>query len=38
MNVVLQESVQTGLIDAAGWVILLGGIACTVLWMLWLVR
>jgi hypothetical protein len=38
MNPVLQEGVQTGLIDAAGWVILLGGIVFTALWLKWLTR
>lgn len=38
MNVVLQEGVRTGLIDAAGWVILLGGLAVTALWLKWLGR
>lgn len=38
MNVVLQEGVQTGLIDAAGWVILVGGAVLTALWLKWLGR
>jgi hypothetical protein len=38
MNVVLQEGVQTGLIDTAGWVVLVGGLLFTALWLKWLGR
>jgi hypothetical protein len=38
MNVVLQEGVQTGLIDATGWGILAGGLLVTGLWLWWLIR
>jgi hypothetical protein len=38
MSVVLQEGVQTGLIDAAGWAILVGGLLFTALWTWWLTR
>lgn len=38
MSVVLQEGVQAGLINAAGWVLLLGGLLVTALWLHWLYR
>ena len=42
MSVILSQAggagVQGGLIDAAGWVILLGGIVLTVLWLRHLYR
>jgi hypothetical protein len=38
MNFVLQEGVQAGVVDAAGWAILLGGLAATALWLKWLAR
>jgi hypothetical protein len=37
-SVVLQEGVQTGLIDAAGWVLLVGGLLFTALWLWQLTR
>jgi len=33
MSVILQEGVQTGLVDAAGYVVLVSGLALTVLWL-----
>lgn len=33
MSVILQETVQTGLIDLAGYVMLVGGLALTALWL-----
>jgi len=33
MSVLLQEGVQTGLVDAAGYVVLFGGILLTALWL-----
>lgn len=34
----LQEGVQTGIVDAAGWIIGLGGIVLTALWLFYLTR
>lgn len=33
MSVLLQEGVQTGLIDAAGYAVLVGGVVLTALWL-----
>jgi hypothetical protein len=33
MSVLLQETVVPGLVDAAGWVVLVGGVLLTVLWL-----
>jgi hypothetical protein len=42
MNVALSQAgeagVQGGVVDAAGWVILLGGFVLTVLWLRYLYR
>jgi hypothetical protein len=38
MSVLLQETVVPGLVNAAGWVILLGGVLLTALWLRWLYR
>jgi hypothetical protein len=33
MFVPLQEAVQPGIIDAAGWIVGVGGLAATALWL-----
>ena len=38
MNVVLQETVNAGAIDASGWIIGIGGILLTALWLHYLYR
>lgn len=38
MNVVLQEGVQEGLVDAGGWIVLIGGLLLTALWLKWVYR
>ncbi len=38
MYVLLQEGVQTGIIDVAGWIIGLGGLALTAAWLFYLTR
>jgi uncharacterized YccA/Bax inhibitor family protein len=38
MYALLQEGVRTGIVDAAGWLIALGGIALTAVWLLYLTR
>ncbi len=38
MYVILQEGVQTGVVDAAGYVITLGGLALTAAWLAYLTR
>jgi hypothetical protein len=38
MNLLLQETGMPGLVDAAGWVMLLGGLLFTALWLRYLYR
>jgi len=38
MNVLLQEGVQTGIIDASGWIIGVGGLVLLVVWLVYLTR
>ena len=38
MNLLLQETVVPGLVDAAGWVMLVGGLLFTALWLRYLYR
>ncbi len=38
MYVLLQESVDTGLIDASGWVLGIGGLVLLVVWFVYLTR
>lgn len=34
----LQEGVRAGIVDAAGWIIGLGGVVLTALWLFYLTR
>ncbi len=38
MNALLQEGVQTGLIDASGWIVGIGGLLLLVGWVAYLTR
>jgi polynucleotide 5'-kinase involved in rRNA processing len=38
MNVLLQEGVQTGIIDASGWIIGVGGLVLLAVWFAYLTR
>jgi hypothetical protein len=38
MYTVLQEGVQTGVVDASGWIVLLSSLAITVGWLWYLYR